>query len=252
MVTQLDIRTRAAQLLALLALSALVASCGPPDWDILPNLGESDELQAAPGPCDSFYNGDVYFPSPLYETLSDYCGITGDLTINAGDYGSYASELEDIRDVNGTVSISGFGDLDQIPVLGRLRSVGRDLRVQGNGVKSLASLRWVERVGGELVICTNSRLRSIDALYRLNTVGRLTRICKNPELENLDGLESLESVYGDLRIHNNGKLSSLGLGDLQRVDGEVQVCSNGAGAQGEVERLAQQLGKEISSSECRE
>ena len=136
----------------------------------------------------------------------------------------------DLARVSGCPEIRGdvviAGGLRELSELASLRAVRGSLAVgPGLHLASIEGLRALERVGGELRIASNPRLRGV-FLPSLGEVGGSLSVEHNLSLETLS-LHRVERVGGSLRVRDNASLIRVDLSELESLGGGASLERNG-------------------------
>jgi hypothetical protein len=151
-------------------------SVGFGDWGESESSGDGD---GEPSTSTSTDSGEPDLGAQACEPI-----VTGDLKIS--DITSPAS-VECVERVLGDLTVGSTTTLVDLGMLGNLREVGGDLRINGNGaLTSLHGLEQLERVG-------------------------LLDVRRNHKLDDLHGLDSLVSVQDIAIVDNKGLNSLVGL-----------------------------------------
>ena len=132
--------------------------------------------------------------------------------------------LQGLQTVGGSLLVQFNGELEGLLGLGRLTSVGGELRISlfNRRLRSLAGLEALTTVGGPVSIRSNAAFTSLEGLNNLTTAGGL--LVSTPAVVSLNGLSSLSSIEGDLTIQQTRELTSLaGLGELASVAGDITI-----------------------------
>ncbi|MFN0015198.1 MAG: right-handed parallel beta-helix repeat-containing protein, partial [Saprospiraceae bacterium] len=134
--------------------------------------------------------------------------ITGDVTINDGDYNAFITNL------NGLSNITSIG--------GNLRAfLGCDGLTNLNGLNNLTT------IGGRLEIFDCDALISLNGLNNLTSIGGRMDIHGSDALVNLSGLDNLLSVGGICQVHSNDAQTSMeGLSSLTSIGGDFDIYDN--------------------------
>jgi len=149
--------------------------------------------------------------------------VRGDLTV---DSTKGLADLRCLQTVSGYVSITI--ESGGLSALGRLRSVGTSLKIEGNStIRNLSDLQSLGAVGDALIISKNSALVDLSGSL-LGYVGGTLSILENPALLNLKGLERLDGMPR-VSIADNVSLQNLdGLSNLTRRGVELYIGGNSA------------------------
>ena len=164
----------------------------------------------------------------LFNSLSGYDCILGDLTISIAGAYSFEIYLPDLQYVGGDLSIRNNGvlsDLYRFPVLARIEGA---LFINGNDIlTTLTGLEALEYVGGDISIWNNDLLGDLSALASLSHVGGDLQISSNFALASLDGLDALTAIGGSLILSNNDSLNNIsGLSGLDTLGGGLIATDN--------------------------
>lgn len=172
------------------------------------NTGVAGEANADVDCADAVpVDGDVavYWPAEV-EALPLMKHIAGNLTIHQA-----AADLSPFRcleSVAGNFDVGLTTELSSLDQLGRLRSIGKSLRITGNqALRSLAGLSSLSSVGANLEVEDNPVLLELNGLERLTTLGDVS-LRDNAALGSLTGLAAVERVEA-LAIVENSALASL-------------------------------------------
>ena len=147
--------------------------------------------------------------------LSGYTSVTGELRIRGDSSITNLASLIDLTSVGGNLSIVGVynnnSNLSNLEGLNNLVTVKGELILTGNpNIVNLEGLSRLTSVGGMLIGLPddddagyeNESLTSLKGLESLSRVKGNIRICGNPGLESLDGLNNLEIIDGSLKFEN--------------------------------------------------
>jgi hypothetical protein len=246
-------------------LSSLTAPSGGLKLD-LPGLDNVDFLSGLVS-----LGGDLYFMLPAVTDLSPLSQLESvggllwldDLNHEITDFSGLSSlrSAGSISIVNSTspTTLSGFEQLSEVT---------GDLYLSGmNRVTDLSGLSGLQRVGGSLDIWDMRGIRSLEGLGSLTEVGVLSlyrdsklvnlvgmgpithtisvQVDNCSKIETLAGLESLTSLDAHLVLHGNDVLTDLSAIDgIQSIGSDVQITSNWALEDAEVERWLAEVGVE--------
>ncbi len=198
--------------------------------------------------------------------LNVLTAVGGNLNINHNDSLHSLTGLENLLNINGTLTIGhkntpwgsgGNPSLNSLSGLDNLISVGGDLNIgansnlmsltsldnltiiegslcigggPGNGNQSLTSLKAFENLsslGGDFSILWNFSLEDILGFGQLTYIPGSLIIDNNHDLNCLVGLNSVDSVGGGLLIWRNTSLNSLsGLESILSIGGDLEIWDN--------------------------
>ncbi len=150
-----------------------------------------------------------------FEGLCELKTIGGDFEI-----GGLFDGNDKLKDFKGANSIN--------PALGKLSSIGGDLDIVGNKVlTSLAGLKIVKSVAGNLFITSNPKLKTLEELKSVISIGGDLDILYCDELISLEGLSNIKSIVRNIAVEHSGNLTSLsGLNNISYANGIIQINYN--------------------------
>lgn len=129
----------------------------------------------------------------------------------------------DIYFVSGDV----FVDSGTLAPLDGVTSITGSLFIHSSGsdLPEIANANSLERIGGDLMIHTNTALASISGFQALTHVGGAISITGNPVLGTI-GLSALEQVGGALRVYYNPQLATVAAASLADIGGDMYFQNN--------------------------
>lgn len=136
-------------------------------------------------------------------------------------------------------SESNWGDkiiINSLASMKSLKEVGGNLIIRNTkSLKNLEGLENIEKIGKSLTIDNNTDLTEINSLKNISSVvyGSLT-ISNNSSLETISGLNNIVRIrdngsfsYGGVSIYNNSDLKNLeGLNNLLEIDEDLYISNN--------------------------
>lgn len=142
----------------------------------------------------------------------------GNLTLNTQS----AVDAFNFTEVNGTLTISGFG-ITNLYGLSELTSCKSLIILSNPSLTNILGLASLEQIDDNFTISNNALLTNLVGLSSLESVTDFFTISNNPQLANLDGLLSftdIPSLSGRLTIQNNIGLTNVnGLSSVTRLAG---------------------------------
>lgn len=148
-------------------------------------------------------DGNVLFiqQEEVDQFLLDYpeCdSILGNLTIVEEVYN--LSALQNIKYVEGHLTISNTSELKNLIGLESLERVEKILDIKENLLTSLKGLENLNYVGGRITLFRNELIEDIDGLKGLDSVGGGIRIVYANNLEDLHGIDGISCIGGELYL----------------------------------------------------
>ena len=107
--------------------------------------------------------------------------------------------------------------------------IGGEVNISGDGITSLAGLRDLTKIDGDLSIYSNTSLVNMEGLDHLTTVLGSVNISGNDLFTDLFGLNGLRYVGGTWTIlYHNNLIDFSGLNALKFIGGDLQIVINPA------------------------
>lgn len=128
--------------------------------------------------------------------------------------------------INGSLIISG-DDIVDLSNLSNLEQINGSLTIRGNKLlTNIDSLSSLTMVSNGIWIEDNNALTNVDGLSSVNTCRNLS-IEENPALKSLDGFNQISSIRGSLVISLCDALESINsFNNLTHVEGQCQISIN--------------------------
>jgi len=155
---------------------------------------------------------------------------------------------------SGDVAVNTQAEVDALAGVTEIKwnlEIGTSERpAEGQEVTSLAALRCLRVVGGELSIYDNDLLPSLQGLENLQTVEGSVYIFNQEVMTSLDGLDGLTTVGEELFVYYNPSLVDIsGLNQVESVGLSAHVYGNDSLGQCQVDDWSAHTGISVSGSD---
>lgn len=176
--------------------------------------------------CDGeVWEGDLSFEDPEdLETKGGYCGVTGDLSVNASVMTDW-SALDNLQWVWGEVEIEdGTIDSSAFPAL---TTIGQDLEMEGISGSRWEGFSALLSIGGRISL-DGVRLDALAGFPELRSVGGIDMI--GADITDFSSFAPrLETIAGDFDIESSHIGILAGFNSLQTIDGSIWIGDTNVG-----------------------